>query len=402
MQHPDEGTIHAWLDGALPGEQARELERHLSGCAACQAQVAAARGITAAASRILAALDEVPADVVPRAGVSPARPRRAWWKRPVVRIAATVLIVATGTVMVTRDWATARPSAGERIAPVLVAVPGAASEAEAGQASAASAPGELPATAVPPAGQPAQENAASRLLERDRELAAGLADRQAATGRGQVEPAPSPLRPEPERFAVKAESGVGAPRIANARTAEQDAAAKAREVPPAGQAVALESAETRREASGARTRSAPSAPSAAAEQAPGAVAQKLSHSDAAGCYAVAIRGAADERAPALPARLRLIAPGAVVADADAARDVAAAVILDVPFAGDSARVGWWVSAGDSVVVRLPGAGSATRIAFPIAGAEPRVGGATRVDMAARSWSGAVEVRRISCPDEGLR
>jgi anti-sigma factor RsiW len=28
MQHPDEGTIHAWLDGALSPEEAARVEAH--------------------------------------------------------------------------------------------------------------------------------------------------------------------------------------------------------------------------------------------------------------------------------------------------------------------------------------------------------------------------------------
>ena len=65
MQHPDEGTIHAWLDGALSPAEARAFEDHVAGCAECEAAVAAARGLLAASSRILSALDNVPAGVVP-------------------------------------------------------------------------------------------------------------------------------------------------------------------------------------------------------------------------------------------------------------------------------------------------------------------------------------------------
>ena len=107
MQHPDEGTIHAWLDGALPAEQARALEEHLAACASCEANAAEARGMVAGASRILAALDGVPAGVVPKgAGTRRAQPRRtAWFRRPGVGIAAAMAVVAVGTTWaVTRDW----------------------------------------------------------------------------------------------------------------------------------------------------------------------------------------------------------------------------------------------------------------------------------------------------------
>ncbi len=65
MQHLDEGTIHAWLDGALPPEQAADVERHARSCAECSALVADARGVIAGAARIVSALDNVPAGVIP-------------------------------------------------------------------------------------------------------------------------------------------------------------------------------------------------------------------------------------------------------------------------------------------------------------------------------------------------
>ena len=60
MQHLDEGTIHAWLDGALSAEEAARAEAHVASCPACADAVAEARGLIAASSRILTALDNVP------------------------------------------------------------------------------------------------------------------------------------------------------------------------------------------------------------------------------------------------------------------------------------------------------------------------------------------------------
>ena len=65
MQHPDEGSIHAWLDGQLPRDEAAAVEAHLAECRECADAVAEARGLIAASSRILTALDGVPRDVVP-------------------------------------------------------------------------------------------------------------------------------------------------------------------------------------------------------------------------------------------------------------------------------------------------------------------------------------------------
>ena len=57
MQHLDEGIIHAWIDGELPPDEASRVEAHANSCAACGALVAEARGLVAASSRIVSALD---------------------------------------------------------------------------------------------------------------------------------------------------------------------------------------------------------------------------------------------------------------------------------------------------------------------------------------------------------
>ena len=65
MQHLDEGTIHAWLDGELPFEESSRVAAHAEVCDKCTAMIAEARGFLAASSRILGNLDEVPGDVIP-------------------------------------------------------------------------------------------------------------------------------------------------------------------------------------------------------------------------------------------------------------------------------------------------------------------------------------------------
>ncbi len=64
-EHPDEGLIHAWLDDALSAADAERLAAHVRTCAECRARVAEARGLIAGASRIVAALDDVPAGTRP-------------------------------------------------------------------------------------------------------------------------------------------------------------------------------------------------------------------------------------------------------------------------------------------------------------------------------------------------
>src|SRR6476620_7117002 len=94
MQHLDEGTIHAWLDGALSPDEAARVEAHVSECPQCAAAVAEARGFIAASSRILTALDNAPRGVIPAAAPARRIDPMVW------RIAATVLVVATGTFVV--------------------------------------------------------------------------------------------------------------------------------------------------------------------------------------------------------------------------------------------------------------------------------------------------------------
>ena len=91
MTHLDEGTIHAWLDGAFDARQAADVQAHIDQCAECAAQVAEARGLIAASSRILTALDDVPAGVTPKRAVPP--PRR-WATRWATGIAAALVLVA--------------------------------------------------------------------------------------------------------------------------------------------------------------------------------------------------------------------------------------------------------------------------------------------------------------------
>jgi len=101
MQHPDEGTIHAWVDGALTAEEAAQIDAHVKDCAECAAAVAEARGFIAASSRILTALDNAPRGVIPAAAPAKRRLDPMVW-----RIAASVLVLAGGTLVVVRNQGT--------------------------------------------------------------------------------------------------------------------------------------------------------------------------------------------------------------------------------------------------------------------------------------------------------
>ena len=113
-EHPDEGTIHAWLDGALDAASAERVEAHVRGCATCSALTAEARGLIAGASRVVAALDDVPAGTRPgwaqsdiggsgvasAAATNAAAADRSLWRRlrvtPARAAIAATIIVALG------------------------------------------------------------------------------------------------------------------------------------------------------------------------------------------------------------------------------------------------------------------------------------------------------------------
>ena len=117
--HLDEGTIHAWLDGALDAEEAARVEQHVAECAACASAVAEARGLVAGASRILSALDDVPSGVLPhsatfadsRRGRSIGSLWRVLHMTPTRAAAAAILIVAAGTTLIMRNQPNGSPRA---------------------------------------------------------------------------------------------------------------------------------------------------------------------------------------------------------------------------------------------------------------------------------------------------
>ncbi|HEY2850650.1 MAG TPA: hypothetical protein VGI97_12285 [Gemmatimonadaceae bacterium] len=94
MPHPDEGLIHAWLDGELDAAEAARVSALVESDAEWAAAAAEARGLIAASARIVGALDRAPANVIPKA--PPARrPSRRWaWQ------AAAVLALMAGSAVV--------------------------------------------------------------------------------------------------------------------------------------------------------------------------------------------------------------------------------------------------------------------------------------------------------------
>ncbi len=114
MQHLEEGQIHAWLDGELSVVDAAAVAAHIDQCAECAARVREARGLAAAASRIVDATDwgvgaAPSSDTLPafvREGTRPRTMRRNRWSRWTISagsIAAVLAIVALGTGLFHRE-----------------------------------------------------------------------------------------------------------------------------------------------------------------------------------------------------------------------------------------------------------------------------------------------------------
>jgi len=98
--HPDDGTIHAWLDGALDADQAGRLDAHVVDCAACADRVAEARGLLAGASRVVGLLDDPASPAVQPASTPTAGTELSMWRllrvTPARAAIAAVLVVAVG------------------------------------------------------------------------------------------------------------------------------------------------------------------------------------------------------------------------------------------------------------------------------------------------------------------
>lgn len=95
MPRPDEGMIHAWIDGELSPEEAERVEKLVESDPEWSAAAAEARGLIAASSRILGELDSVPAGVIPRgSSASPAGRGAAIRSNRWVRMAAGLVLVA--------------------------------------------------------------------------------------------------------------------------------------------------------------------------------------------------------------------------------------------------------------------------------------------------------------------
>jgi hypothetical protein len=119
MQHLDEGTIHAWLDGALAADGQAAVEAHVAACDQCAAMVAEARGLVAASSRIVSALDVTPAGVIPAFGTRKRRIGSRWIGSAI----AATLVIAAGTMLTMQRRPTPPDPSTTRASSVSAEVP---------------------------------------------------------------------------------------------------------------------------------------------------------------------------------------------------------------------------------------------------------------------------------------
>jgi anti-sigma factor RsiW len=244
--HLDEGVIHAWLDGALERDAAREVEAHAEACVTCSARVSEARGLIAGASRVLGALDGAPGvargvapgvshgvapDISPDMRVTSAvdagnpstsRKHRWWATRTMGLAAAAVFVFAAGSVVL-RDQLGGSGGVREAIMADQASAPERA--AVAGE-SAFAAPSPAADASGSPASSPAADESRGRAAAPAAEESGSPASARAvddasapAQGRGLT---PAPASPVAPMLAAVPASDFSAP-TASAQAAESAA-----------------------------------------------------------------------------------------------------------------------------------------------------------------------------------
>jgi hypothetical protein len=186
MQHLDEGTIHAWLDGELPPAEREAMEAHVASCEQCAATVAEARGFVAASSRILTALDAVPGGVLPASSQESnvgAKPPRFTVSRTWIAVAA-VLVLSTVSVIAIRSSSDSPLAKLDEARATRADAPLAAPAAEEPVAMAAATPAEKSADTSkavrPPAPEQSQVASSGARKSADKSLATVTLERRNA------------------------------------------------------------------------------------------------------------------------------------------------------------------------------------------------------------------------------
>ena len=95
MSHVDEGTLHAYLDGALPPGERSQVDAHLAECPDCRERLAEARALIARADALLALALPAERSAPP---LYELRRRPMWWRVrwPIAWAATVTLAVGLG------------------------------------------------------------------------------------------------------------------------------------------------------------------------------------------------------------------------------------------------------------------------------------------------------------------
>ena len=191
--HPDEGTIHAWLDGALAADDSARLDAHVAECPACAERVAEARGLVAGASRVVGLLDDVAAPLIKPAVTPTANTDLSVWRMlrvtPARASIAAMLVVAVGIALTRGQLGVENPRTEMATRPPVVQAPAASEMSGVGAGGAAAAPR---VSSVPPMADSVLSSGIARRLAKEQPLrsmeaapgsAIPTAPAEAATGR---------------------------------------------------------------------------------------------------------------------------------------------------------------------------------------------------------------------------
>jgi len=247
MSHVDEGTLHAYLDGALPPDDSgrRNLETHIAGCVDCRARLDAERSVRDRATHVLRQMAPDAVRVEPfeailatrrTRGAAAARTmhaggRRGWPRfRMPLAAAASVLLAVTATWIVRSNLPSAAPPADSAIldfradaATVPAAGARASAEADIGSTTAAEPVFRRSSDSIPAA---ARSDASTEIAEMRDESTTGRLDAARP-----VPAAPPPVMADQSQRSVeetrRVAGMIGLDQAREGAGAEADLAAKA-------------------------------------------------------------------------------------------------------------------------------------------------------------------------------
>jgi hypothetical protein len=213
----DEGLIHAWLDGELDAVEAARVERLVAEDAEWAAAAAEARGLIAASSRILGALDMVAGDVIPRGGSAAGTAAPEFGESRVAKpsvarrgLVPTWMRIAAGFVLVAGVAYLGRGRGDMGTSPTVI-----------GEVAAdAVAPARIAAAPIAP---PAAEAVVAPSAEQESKLSVTAKQNEAAPSRREAQSPVAAMLPPQERTAPAA-APAAAPAPAFAPTAPTSAA----------------------------------------------------------------------------------------------------------------------------------------------------------------------------------